>query len=95
MDSQDYLVFPGDGVYAPDSWAQVLARREEVHSGALLPYEAREWVDGSAGLCYETALIRLRAADNYTADDLDARGAYLAAGEAFYAAQIGWGGPAP
>ena len=56
---EDYLIFPQDPVYQPGTWEAVLALRDAAASGGLLPYEGRDWAQGSAGECYETALVRL------------------------------------
>lgn len=86
---ENYLTFPGDPVYAPENWEIILAQREAAERGGLLPDEDLDWAHGSVGQCYETALIRLRCAENY--DDIqDAKNACLAAGRAFGAAESGW-----
>ena len=90
MAEEDYIVFPGDPVYEGDNWSRILEQREQAQRGALLPYEGRDWAEGSAGRCYETALIRLRCAENYGEDEFEARAAFLAAGNAFNAAESGW-----
>lgn len=87
---EDYLVFPDDPVYASESWAGVLARREAAAAGGLLDYEGRDWAQGSPGECYETALIRLKCAENYGEDEFEAKAAFLSAGRAFHAAESGW-----
>lgn len=89
MGAEDYLTFPGDPVYQPESWGDILAQRAQAEAGGLLPYEGREWVRGSVGQCYETALIRRRMAENYT-DAFEAGAVFLAAGRAFEAAESGW-----
>ena len=88
--AESYLTFPGDPVYEEDRWADVLERRQAAEEGALLPYEGRDWAQGSVGECYETALIRLRCAANYVDDDFEAGAAFLSAGRAFAAAESGW-----
>lgn len=88
--AEDYLIFPGDPVYEPESWADVLARRQEAEKGGLLPHEGRDWAEGSPGQCYETALIRLKYAENCGEDETEAKAAFLAAGRAFGAAESGW-----
>jgi len=85
----DYLTFPGDPVYEEENWLQVAKRRRDAYEGALLPYEGRDWAQGSVGQCYEEAVYRLLCAENYT-DDFEARAAFLAAGRAFAAAESGW-----
>lgn len=87
---ENYLTFPGDPVYRAENWARVLEERQAAEQGALLPYEGRDWAQGSVGECYETALIRLRCAENYGDDAFEAGGAFLAAGRAFAAAESGW-----
>lgn len=88
--AEDHVTFPGDPVYEPENWEGVLSRRQEAEKGALLPQEGRDWAEGSPGACYETALIRLKCAENYGEDDLEARAAFLAAGKAFEAAESAW-----
>lgn len=88
--AEHYLTFPNDPVYEEERWAQVLEERQAAEQGALLPYEGRDWAQGSVGECYETALIRLRCAENYEDDAFEAGGAFLAAGRAFAAAESGW-----
>lgn len=90
MAAEDYLVFPGDPVYEPESWAGILSRRQTAAEGGLLDYEGRNWAQGSPGECYETALIRLKCAENYGEDDFEAKAAFLSAGRAFHAAESGW-----
>lgn len=87
---EDYITFPGDPVYRPENWERVLALRLEAEGGGLLPREGRDWAEGSPGQCYETALIRLRCAENYGEDAAGAGEAILAAGRAFHAAESGW-----
>ena len=88
--AESYLTFPGDPVYQEESWTRVLEERQAAEEGALLPYEGRDWAQGSVGECYETGLIRLRCAANYEDDEFEARAAFLAAGRAFAAAESGW-----
>lgn len=88
--AERYLTFPGDPVYEPEAWARVLEERQAAEEGALLPYEGRDWAQGSVGECYETGLIRLRCAENYVGDAFEAGSAFLAAGRAFAAAESGW-----
>ena len=83
-----YLTFPNDPVYEEERWVRVLEERQAAEQGALLPYEGRDWAQGSVGECYETALIRRRCAENYT-DEGEAKAAFLAAGRAFGAAESG------
>lgn len=64
VEEEDYLVFPGDPVYEPENWQRILALRWQAESGALLPQEGRDWAEGSPGECYETALVRLKYAEN-------------------------------
>lgn len=90
VSEESYLVFPGDPVYAPENWARVLAQREAAEQGGLLDYEGRDWAQGSPGECYETALIRLKCAENYGEDEFEAKAAFLSAGRAFSAAASGW-----
>lgn len=90
VSKESYLVFPGDPVYAPENWARVLAQREAAEQGGLLDYEGRDWAQGSPGECYETALIRLKCAENYGQDEFEAKAAFLSAGRAFSAAASGW-----
>ncbi len=87
---ENYLTFPGDPVYRAENWARVLEERQAAEQGALLPYEGRDWAQGSVGECYETALIRLKCAENYGDDAFEAGAAFLAAGRAFAAAESGW-----
>lgn len=87
---EDYLIFPQDPVYQPGAWEAVLALRDAAASGGLLPYEGRDWAQGSAGECYETALVRLKCAENYGADAFEAGAAFLSAGRAFEAAESAW-----
>lgn len=88
--AESYLTFPGDPVYQEESWTRVLEERQAAEEGALLPYEGRDWAQGSVGECYETGLIRLRRAENYGDDAFEAGSAFLAAGRAFAAAESGW-----
>ncbi len=90
MGAEDYLVFPGDPVYEPESWDGILSRRQAAAEGGLLDYEGRDWAQGSPGQCYETALIRLKCAENYGEDEFEAKAAFLSAGRAFHAAESGW-----
>ena len=90
MEGSAYLTFPGDPVYQPESWAKILAQREQAEQGGLLAYEGRDWAEGSPGQCYETALIRLKCAENYGEDEFEAKAAFLSAGRAFHAAESGW-----
>ena len=64
VEEKDYLIFPGDPVYEPENWSKIVALRWQAESGALLPQEGRDWAEGSPGECYETALIRLKYAEN-------------------------------
>ncbi len=64
IQAEDYLVFPGDEVYEPDNWAQILALRESARAGDPYPYQQRGNPIGSAGTCYELGLIRLQFAAN-------------------------------
>lgn len=88
--AEDYLVFPGDPAYEGESWADILSRREAAEKGGLLDYEGRDWAEGSPAECYETALIRLKCAENYGDDEFEAKAAFLSAGRAFHAAESGW-----
>lgn len=88
--AEEYVIFPGDPVYEEENWAGILSRRQEAEKGALLPQEGRDWAEGSAGACYETALIRLKCAENYGEDAVEAGAAFLAAGKAFEAAESAW-----
>lgn len=90
MAAEDYLLFPGDPVYEGESWAEILSGREAAAAGGLLDYEGRDWAGGSPGQCYETALIRLKCAENYGEDEFEAKAAFLSAGRAFHAAESGW-----
>lgn len=85
---KDYLTFPGDPVYEEENWLEVARRRREAYEGALLPYEGRDWAQGSVGQCYEEGIYRLLCAENYT-DEFEARAVFLAAGRAFAAAESG------
>ena len=89
MAREDHLYFPGDPVYQPENWAAVREGRKAAEAGGLLDYEGRDWAEGSVGQCYETALIRLKCAGNYT-DEFEAKAAFLSAGRAFAAAESGW-----
>lgn len=65
MDPEDYLTFPGDPVYEPDAWAEIEALRAEAEVGALFDASKDEIrPKGSAGYCYELALIRLKEGAN-------------------------------
>ena len=64
VEEEDYLIFPGDPVYEPENWQRILTLRWQAESGALLPQEGRDWAEGSPGECYETALVRLKYAQN-------------------------------
>lgn len=64
VEEEDYLIFPGDPVYEPENWQRILTLRWQAESGALLPEEGRDWAEGSPGQCYETALVRLKYAEN-------------------------------
>lgn len=83
--AEHYLVFPGDEVYETEGWQKVLDLRRAAQDGAQLPAEDRDWVEGSAGTCYETALLRLKYAENAPGPK-EAKGAFFAAGRAFSAA---------
>lgn len=85
--AEEYLVFPGDEVYEPENWAKIEALREEARNGALLPEEGRDWAEGSMGTCYETALVRLKYAENAGVDTSKGRLAFYSAGRAFSAAR--------
>ena len=87
---EDYLIFPGDPVYEPERWGRITALRAEAEAGALLPEEGRDWAEGSAGQCYETALLRLKYAGNAGEDEGLAKAAFLSAGKAFEAAESAW-----
>lgn len=87
---EDYLIFPGDPVYEPEHWDRITALRAEAEAGALLPEEGRDWAEGSAGQCYETALLRLKYAGNAGEDEGLAKAAFLSAGKAFEAAESAW-----
>lgn len=89
VDAESYIVFPGDPVYEPENWGQVLAQRQAAEAGGLLEEGGLDWAEGSPGQCYETALIRLRCVENYD-DELEAKAALLAAGRALGAAESGW-----
>lgn len=90
VEEEDYLIFPGDPVYEPENWAEVLKLRAQAESGTLLPEEGRDWAEGSPGECYETALIRLKYAANAGDDPAEVGQALLSAGKAFSAAESGW-----
>lgn len=85
-----YLTFPGDPAYQPGNWDYIQVLRKQAEEGGLLAYEGRDWAEGSPGQCYETALIRLKCAENYGEDTFEAKAAFLAAGRAFHAAESGW-----
>ena len=61
---KNYVVLPGDEVYQSENWAKVLSLRAEAEAGAQLPDAGAEVADTSAGMCYETGLLRLRDAQN-------------------------------
>ena len=70
----------------------MLALRDDAANGGLLPGGGREWAQGSAGECYETALVRLKYAENaaLAGDGEEAKAALLSAGKAFEAAESAW-----
>ena len=88
--AEDYITFPGDAAYQPGNWDYIQVLRRQAEEGGLLDYEGRDWAEGSPGQCYETALIRLRCAENYGDNEFEAKAAFLAAGRAFHAAESGW-----
>lgn len=95
INAEDYLVFPGDEVYLPENWAKVEALREEARNGALLPDDdSKNWAEGSAGMCYETALVRIKYALNAEEGTQERRMGFYSAGRAFSAAKSGWEGKA-
>ena len=62
---------PGDAVYQSETWPKVLSLRAEAEAGAQLPDAGAEVADTSAGMCYETGLLRLRYAQIDTASKND------------------------
>lgn len=91
INAEDYLIFPGDEVYLPDNWAKVVALREEARNGALLPDDdSKNWAEGSAGMCYETALVRIKYALNAGEGTQERRMGFYSAGRAFSAAESEW-----
>lgn len=91
INAEDYLVFPGDEVYLPENWAKVEALREEARNGALLPDDdSKNWAEGSAGMCYETALVRIKYALNVGEGTQERRMGFYSAGRAFSAAESEW-----
>lgn len=88
--AESYLTFPGDPAYQPGNWDYIRVLRRQAEEGGLLDYEGRDWAEGSPGQCYETALIRLKCAENYGDNEFEAKAAFLAAGRAFHAAESGW-----
>lgn len=96
INEEDYLIFPGDEVYEPENWAKVEAMREEARNGALLVIDgSQNWAEGSPGMCYETALVRIKYGLNagIETDPKKGRNAFYSAGRAFNAAQDDyWGG---
>lgn len=90
INGEDYLIFPGDEVYEPENWAKVEALREEARNGALLVIDgSQDWAEGSPGMCYETALVRIKYGLNagIETDPKKGRNAFYSAGRAFSAAQ--------
>lgn len=83
--AEDYLVFPGDPAYERSNWAQIEALRADAEKGAQLPADGRDWADGSVGQCYETALLRLKYAENAQTPEEEGE-ALRSAGQAFNAA---------
>lgn len=91
IDAADYLVFPGDEVYQPENWAKIEALREGARNGALLPDDdSKDWAEGSAGTCYETALVRIKYALNAGEGSQERRKGFYSAGRAFSAAKSEW-----
>ena len=88
--AEDYITFPGDAAYQPGNWDYIQVLRRQAEEGGLLDYEGRDWAEGSPAQCYETALIRLKCAENYRDDPFEAKAAFLSAGRAFHAAESGW-----
>ena len=86
---KNYVVLPGDEVYQSENWAKVLSLRAEAEAGAQLPDAGAEVADTSAGMCYETGLLRLRYAQN-APDAAGAQRAYYSAYRAFSAAASNW-----
>lgn len=83
--ADEYLVFPGDEVYLPENWEQVLALRAEAENGATTSdVPDGVWGNyGSAGYRYEVGLIWLKCAENAGPATGKGRGAFYLAGRAF------------
>lgn len=91
INAEDYLIFPGDEVYLPENWAKVEALREEARNGALLVIDgSQDWAEGSPGMCYETALVRIKYGLNAKTAEKYWVNAFYSAGRAFSAAQESW-----
>lgn len=93
IDAEDYLVFPGDEVYQPENWAKVLEMRAEAANGGLRPGEDDgQWRtgEGSAGLRYETGLVRLKNAENEGLTTPEALRTFGVAGWHFEYAKQAW-----
>lgn len=91
INGDDYLVFPGDEVYLPENWAKVEALREEARNGALFPDDdSKNWAEGSAGMCYEMALVRIKYALNASDGTQERRMGFYSTGRAFSAAESEW-----
>lgn len=91
INAEDYLVFPGDEVYLPDNWAKVVALREEARNGAVLVIDgSQDWAEGSPGMCYEIALVRIKYGLNAKEAGRYWNNAFYSAGRAFSAAESEW-----
>lgn len=69
LPEEDYLIFPGDPVYEPETWQQVLELREKASAGTL-EYKECMWNNNagtwnSIGKRYEMGLICLEAGYEY------------------------------
>ncbi len=65
IDQGDYIVFPGDPVYLPETWTKIEALRETARNGAKKIEPEEGLKKSSIGACYELALIRIKCGDNY------------------------------
>lgn len=65
VNTEDYLIFPGDEVYQPENWAKVETLREEARNGATNVNNelARSLLD-TVGGNFEVGLVALRCAEN-------------------------------